>query len=102
MVGSAVRQDLLDRLRRGREHPGRLRHNNALLSRQRLVDLVVFEYRSLVVRTLGVTAEWWVLEWMGAGEKEVTPRMCERCPLDALMTRGVNPTTDHVPNHRAD
>jgi hypothetical protein len=87
MVGSAVRQDLLDRLRRGREHPGRLRHNYALLSRQRLVDLVVFEYRSLVVRRLGVTAEWRVLEWMDAaacaGEKEVTPRMCERCPAAA-------------------
>lgn len=33
------------------------------LQRQRLVDLVVFEYRSLVVRRLGVTAEWRVLEW---------------------------------------
>lgn len=30
----------------------------ALVSRDRLVDLVVFVYRSLVIRRLGVTAEW--------------------------------------------
>lgn len=61
--------------------------DSAMLSRQRLVDLVVFEYRSLVVRRLGVTAEWRVLEWMDAaacaGEQEATPRMCERCPAVA-------------------
>ena len=34
-------------------------------SRQRLADLVVFEYRSLVMRRLDVTAEWRGLEWTG-------------------------------------
>ena len=55
------------------------------LSRQRLVDLVVFEYRSLVVRRLGVTAEWRVLEWTDSAactdQDEATPTMCGRCPV---------------------
>lgn len=54
---------------------------------QRLVDLVVFEYRSLVVRRLGVTAEWRVLEWTDsatcAGQPEATREMCRRCPVAA-------------------
>lgn len=57
------------------------------LGRQRLEDLVVFEYRSLVVRRLGVTAEWRVLEWTDsaacADAAEVTPRECGRCPVAA-------------------
>lgn len=57
------------------------------LSRQRLVDLVVFEYRSLVVRRLQVTAEWRVLEWTDeaacADAAEATPSMCSRCPVVA-------------------
>lgn len=57
------------------------------LSRQRLVDLVVFEYRSLVVRRLGVTAEWRVLEWTDsaacADHDEASPTMCGRCPVMA-------------------
>ena len=57
------------------------------LSRQRLVDLVVFEYRSLVVRRLGVTAEWRVLEWTDAAacanNDEATPELCRRCPVAA-------------------
>ena len=57
------------------------------LSRQRLVDLVVFEYRSLVVRRLGVTAEWRVLEWTDAAacanQDEATLDMCQRCPVAA-------------------
>jgi hypothetical protein len=57
------------------------------IDRQRLVDLVVFEYRSLVVRRLGVTAEWRVLEWTDsaacAGETSATPEMCRRCPVIA-------------------
>jgi len=52
---------------------------------QRLVDLVVFEYRSLVVRRLGVTAEWRVLEWTDAaacaGRSESTRELCARCPV---------------------
>lgn len=54
---------------------------------QRLVDLVVFEYRSLVVRRLGVTAEWRVLEWTNSaaclGQNEANREMCGRCPVIA-------------------
>ncbi|GAB3917585.1 hypothetical protein GCM10011575_31340 [Microlunatus endophyticus] len=60
------------------------RINSPSVSRDRLVDLVVFEYRSLVVRRLGVTAEWRVLEWTDsaacAAEPEATADMCQRCP----------------------
>ncbi|WP_168207372.1 WhiB family transcriptional regulator [Microlunatus elymi] len=55
------------------------------VDRQRLVDLAVFEYRSLVVRRLGVTAEWRVLEWIDSaacrGSSEVCVEMCQRCPV---------------------
>lgn len=55
------------------------------VSRDRLVDLVVFEYRSLVVRRLGVTAEWRVLEWTDsaacADQPEATAATCQRCPV---------------------
>jgi hypothetical protein len=55
------------------------------VSRQRLVDLVVFEYRSLVVRRLGVTAEWRVLEWTDSAacleQSDATESMCRRCPV---------------------
>lgn len=61
--------------------------NTSPVSRQRLVDLVVFEYRSLVVRRLQVTAEWRVLEWTDeavcAGAAEATRSMCDRCPVAA-------------------
>jgi hypothetical protein len=61
--------------------------DSAPVSRQRLVDLVVFEYRSLVVRRLGVTAEWRVLEWTDsaacADQGEATPKLCGRCPVVA-------------------
>lgn len=54
---------------------------------QRLLDLVVFEYRSLVVRRLGVTAEWRVLEWTETatcnGQPAATPELCGRCPVAA-------------------
>jgi len=57
------------------------------VDRQRLVDLVVFEYRSLVVRRLGVTAEWRVLEWTDsaacADSAEATRSLCARCPVIA-------------------
>lgn len=57
----------------------------ALVSRDRLVDLVVFVYRSLVIRRLGVTAEWRVLEWIDfaacADQTEATPDTCQRCPV---------------------
>jgi hypothetical protein len=52
-----------------------------------LVDLVVFEYRSLVVRRLAVTAEWRVLEWTDAAacaEKSLASAdVCVRCPVVA-------------------
>ena len=61
--------------------------DSAPMSRQRLVGLVVFEYRSLVVRRLGVTAEWRVLEWTDsaacAEHEEATPQLCGRCPVVA-------------------
>lgn len=57
------------------------------LCRQGLVDLVVFEYRSLVVQRLGVTAEWRGLEWTDdaacAGQPESTTQLCRRCPVTA-------------------
>jgi len=57
------------------------------IDRQRLVDLVVFEYRSLVVRRLGVTAEWRVLEWTDSAacsdQPAATPGLCGRCRVVA-------------------
>ena len=54
---------------------------------QRLIDLVVFEYRSLVVRRLGVTAEWRVLEWVSsaacADALVTTSELCASCPVAA-------------------
>lgn len=59
--------------------------NSGPIDHQRLVDLVVFEYRSLVVRRLGVTAEWRVLEWTDAAactdRAAATPDLCGRCPV---------------------
>jgi hypothetical protein len=61
------------------------RIDSSPVSRDRLVDLVIFEYRSLVVRRLGVTAEWRVLEWTDSAacvnEREATADMCQRCPV---------------------
>lgn len=62
-------------------------HDTAPVSRQRLLDLVVFEYRSLAIRRLGVTAEWRVLEWTESaaceGQPAATTEMCSRCPVVA-------------------
>ena len=63
-------------------------HSESLpVDRQRLVDLVVFEYRSLVVRRLAVTAEWRVLEWTDAAacaeEDAASADVCVRCPVVA-------------------
>ena len=61
--------------------------DSAPVDRQRLLDLVVFEYRSLVVRRLAVTAEWRVLEWTDAAtcaeQPAATPDLCSRCPVVA-------------------
>ena len=60
---------------------------SAPIEEQRLADLVVFEYRSLVVRRLGVTAEWRALEWTrsaACADALVTSRdLCARCPVAA-------------------
>ncbi|MBA8792837.1 hypothetical protein FHX74_000431 [Friedmanniella endophytica] len=57
------------------------------MSRQRLMDLVVYEYRTLVVRRLGVTAEWRVLEWTDsaacANRLTATEDTCQHCPVAA-------------------
>lgn len=57
------------------------------VDRQRLLELVLYEYRSLVVRRLGVTAEWGVLEWTDeaacADSLAATPSHCGRCPVVA-------------------
>ena len=62
-----------------------MNHDTEPVDRQRLVDLAVFEYRSLVVRRLGVTAEWRVLEWVDSaacrGQPTVSAEMCQRCPV---------------------
>ncbi len=64
-----------------------LAEDSAPLDRQRLVNLVVFEYRSLVVRRLAVTAEWRVLEWTDSAacsDSLVTSRdLCLQCPVAA-------------------
>ena len=74
--------------------------NSATLSRQRLVDLVVFEYRSLVVRRLGVTAEWRVLEWTDsaacADQEQATARLCGRCPVVAECLAAAVASDDHA------
>lgn len=58
---------------------------SAPVSRERLIDLVVFEYRSLVLRRLGVTAEWRVLEWTDSAacsdQAPATASTCRRCPV---------------------
>lgn len=68
------------------------------VSRQRLVDLVVFEYRSLVVRRLGVTAEWRVLEWTDsaacADQPQVNHQTCIRCPVAAECLAAAIATDD--------
>jgi hypothetical protein len=57
------------------------------VDRHRLVDLVVFEYRSLVVRRLRITAEWRVLEWIESAacgsQQAATEDTCTHCPVTA-------------------
>lgn len=69
------------------------------VDRQRLVDLVVFEYRSLVVRRLGVTAEWRVLEWTDSAacsdQPDATPELCGRCPVVAECLAAAVASDDH-------
>ena len=73
---------------------------SAPVGRQRLLDLVVFEYRSLVVRRLHVTAEWRVLEWTDsaacANQPEATESMCRRCPVMGECLAAAIATDDHA------
>lgn len=68
------------------------------LARERLKDLVVFEYRALVVRRLGVTAEWRVLEWTADAacrdRAAATPPVCHRCPVVAECLAAAIATDD--------
>ena len=57
-----------------------------------------FEYRSLVVRRLGVTAEWRGLDWTDEAactdHVGATPRLCARCPVTGRVPRcGRRPPT---------
>ena len=66
-------------------------HSESLpVDRQRLVDLVVFEYRSLVVRRLAVTAEWRVLEWTDAAAcaRKATRQLMCALPGGRRVSRG--------------
>ena len=70
------------------------------LDRQHLQDLVVFEYRALVVRRLGVTVEWRVLEWTGKAacrdRAAATPPVCRRCPVLAQCLAAAVATDDRA------
>lgn len=70
------------------------------VDRQRLLDLVVFEYRSLVVRRLAVTAEWRVLEWTDAAacadQPDATQDLCHRCPVVAECLAAALASDDRV------
>lgn len=73
---------------------------SAPIDRDRLVDLIVFEYRSLVVRRLGITAEWRVLEWTDdaacAEEPTATSATCGRCPVIGECLAAALATDDHA------
>lgn len=70
------------------------------LERDRLKDLVVFEYRALVVRRLGVTAEWRVLDWTVRAachdRAAATPPVCRRCPVIAECLAAAIATDDRA------
>lgn len=63
------------------------RADSPRLRHQSLADLVEFEYRSLVERRLGVTAEWRGLEWTEdaacADQPHATPQLCGGCLVAA-------------------
>lgn len=67
--------------------------------KSRLADLVVFEYRSLVVRRLGVTAEWRVLEWTDRAaclDLVSSPDTCHRCLVAAECLAAALATDDRA------
>jgi hypothetical protein len=71
------------------------------MMRRRLEELTVFEYRSIVVARLGVTAEWRGLDWTGqaacAGHPAATARLCSRCPVAAECLAAAVTTDDSAP-----
>jgi WhiB family transcriptional regulator, redox-sensing transcriptional regulator len=75
-------------------------HRGENVDRQHLLDLVVFEYRSLVLRRLRVTAEWRVLEWTDAAACADAPTstraLCEQCPVRAKCLAAAIATDDHA------
>ena len=68
------------------------------LQRARLEELVVLEYRSLVVRRLGVTKEWRVLDWTREaecrGSAVATADLCNDCPVAAECLAAAVATND--------
>jgi len=58
---------------------------SAPVSRQRLDELAVFEYRTVVVSRLGVMTEWRGLDWTDragcADQAASTPTVCGRRPV---------------------
>lgn len=71
------------------------------MMRRRLEEMTVFEYRSIVVARLGVTAEWRGLDWTGqaacAGHPAATARLCSRCPVAAECLAAAVTTDDPSP-----
>lgn len=76
------------------------RSGSTPISRDTLVDLVLFEYRSLVVRRLGVTPEWRVLEWTDSAactdQPEATAALCQRCPVAGQCLSAALAGDDHA------
>ena len=72
---------------------------SAPVSRQRLDELAVFEYRTMVVGRLGVMAEWRGLDWTDesacAGQVASTPTLCGRCAAVAECLAASVTTDDH-------
>jgi hypothetical protein len=73
-------------------------NDSTLIMRRRLEELAVFEYRSVVVARLGVTAEWRGLDWTNraacAGHPTATARLCGRCPVAAECLAAAVTTDD--------
>ena len=68
-------------------------------SRQRLAQLVYFEYRSLVMRRLDVTAEWRGLEWTGDAsctykDGAADGEACSQCPVTGECLAAAMATDD--------
>ena len=95
--GSSETQKDRQEGRRGRS-AGATSASSPSLDAERLLALVLFEYRSLVVRRLRVTAEWRVLEWIEyaacAGLDAVGPEVCRHCPVKSECLAAAIATDD--------